>query len=158
MKSTGSSSAPPISSFFCHICADHRELLTGLHIAVTNPSTYQFEKAMKHAGPTSTSTGRNSTLNSGSTAELDHLARKALHEGFLEVERSGSRSLVYQSSNYIGTQFNAATPGTPLNAFRVVLSSASSLGHGYPVSSTQYQETKCEGCGCNVSSNQSLDR
>ncbi len=140
------------STLFCHACADRHGLLSGLHVASTNPSTYQGDKAMKHAGPTSTSTGLNSVLNSGSTSELDYLARKALQEGFLEIERGGSRSLIYELTCYLGTQFNAATPGAQLNCFRFVLSSASSLGHGYPVSSTKYTGATCAGCGCAVSS------
>ena len=149
MNSTSKSSS---STFFCHACADRRGLLSGLHLVSTNPSTYQVDKAMKHAGPISTPTGLNSVLSSGSTAELDYFASKALQEGFLELERGGCRSLVYQSTGYLGTQFNANTPGLPLDSFRFVLSTASSLGHGYAVSSTQYSGATCSGCGCAVSS------
>jgi hypothetical protein len=140
------------STFFCHACADRQGMLNDLHLVSTNPSTYQIDKARKHVGPTSSSTKINSVLNSSSTADLDHLASNALREGFLEVECGGTRSLVYQSTGYLGTQFIAAIPALPLDSFRFVLSTSSSLGHGYAVSSTQYDGVTCFECGCAVTS------
>lgn len=138
------------STFYCHVCADGHGLLSGLHLTSTIPSSYQTAKASKHSGPTSTSTGINSVLNSGSTVEYDQLARKALQEGFVEVEPSGCRSLIYKSTSHLGTQFNASVPSLQLDSFRWVLSTGSSLAHGYPLSSTQYSGVKCSGCGCAV--------
>ncbi len=137
-------------TYFCHACADSRGLLNDLHLVSTAPSSYQIEKAKKHVGPTSTSTGINSVLNSGSTAEYDNLAHKALQKGILEIEPNGCRSLIYLSTENLGTQFDAAVPTQQLDSFRWVLSTGSSLAHGRPVSSKQYGGLTCSGCGCAV--------
>ena len=138
------------STFLCHTCADRRGLLNGLHLVGTNPSTYQIDKARKHVGPTSTCPGVNSV--SASTGALDHFAAKALQEGFLELERGGARTLVYQSTGHTGTQFNGGAAGPSLDSFRFVLSTSSSLGHGYAVSSTRYNGATCSECGHPVAS------
>jgi hypothetical protein len=143
--STFSSTA--CSTFFCHACADSRGLLHGLHLTSTAPSNYQTEKARKHVGPTSTSTGLNSVLNSGSTSEYDDLALSALQKGILEIEPNGSRSLVYQSTGNLGTCSDAGSPKEYLDSFRWVLSSGSSLAHGRPVSSREYLGHICSDCG-----------
>lgn len=122
-------------------------MLNGLHLTSTSPSSYQTEKARKHAGPSSISTGINSVLNSGSTSEYDNLARRALHEGILEVESNGARSLVYLSTGNLGARFDAGAPKESLNSFRWVLSTGSSLAHGRPVSSTEYLGYVCSVCG-----------
>lgn len=140
-------SATASSTFFCHACADSRGLLQGLHLTSTAPSSYQTDKARKHVGPTSTSTGINSVLNSGSTSEYDDLARRALREGILEVEPNGSRSLVYLSTGNIGMRFEASAPKESLDSFRWVLSSDSSVTHGRPVNSTEYHGHVCSVCG-----------
>jgi hypothetical protein len=128
-------------------------MLGGLSLTSSSPSTYQIDKARKHAGPTSTYAGINSVLNSGSTAEIDDLSRRALQDGFLEVESNGCRSLIYPASYYVGTQFDSGRPTGQLeDSFRVVLSSASSMAHGYPVSSTKYTAIKCAGCGSALTS------
>lgn len=147
MNSTLSSAG---SKFYCHACADGQGLLVGLHLTSSSPSSYQTEKAAKHSGPTSTSTGINSVLNSGSTSEYDSLAQLSLQNGFVEVEPSGCRSLVYVSTGYLGTQFNSTSPSLQLDSFRWVLSTESSLAHGRPDSSTRYSGVKCTGCGANV--------
>lgn len=144
MRSTLSSTG---STYYCHECANSHGLLNDLQLTSTNPSSYQSEKASKHSGPTSTSTGLNSVLNSGSTTEYNQLARKALQEGFVEAEANGCRSLTYKSTGYLGKKFNAGIPECELNAFRWILSSSSSLAHGYPVSSTLYSGIKCSCCG-----------
>ena len=136
------------SAFFCHACADSRELLHGLHLTGTAPSSYQTQKARKHVGPASTSTGVNSVLNSGSTDEYDNLARWALQEGILEIEPNGARSLVHLSTGNLGTRFDAGVPKDGLDSFRWVLSTGSTLAHGYPVSSRQYSGVVCSSCGC----------
>ena len=135
------------STAFCHTCADSRGLLSGLYLTSTAPSSYQMEKATKHAGPVSTSTGINSVLNSGSTVEYDNLARKALQEGILVIEPNGARSLVYLSTGNLGTHFDAGVPKDDLDSFRWVLSSGSTLAHGYPVSAKEYGGVLCSGCG-----------
>ncbi len=136
------------STFYCHSCADDRGLLSGLHLVGQVPTTYQVDKARKHAGPASTSTTElNSVLNSGSTGDLDRLAANALARGFIEIEPNGVRTLVYQSRGQIGTQFDARTPSLSLDCFRWVLSTDARQAHGYPVSSTQYGGVKCVGCG-----------
>ena len=152
MSSPTSLSSTTGSTYYCHECAERHGLLNGLHPPSTNPSSFQIVKARKHAGPTSTSTGINSVLNSGSTAEQDYLARRALEAGFLEVEANGCRSLVYQSSADVGTRFESATPTEQLDSFRWVLSTASTLAHGYPVSSAKYSGATCVDCSCSVSS------
>lgn len=136
------------STVFCHACANSRGLLRGLHLTCTAPSSYQIEKAKKHVGPVSTSTGTNSVLNSGSTSEYDNLARRALQEGILEIEPNGARSLVYLSTVNLGTRFDADVPKDDLDSFRWVLSTGSTLAHGYPVSSRKYSGVVCSGCGC----------
>lgn len=136
------------SRFYCHPCADRLGLLVDLYATSTKPSSYQTAKASKHCGPMSTFSGINSVLNSGSTAEYDRLAQLALDGGIVEVEPNGCRSLVYKSSVYLGTQFNSTTPTLPLDSFRWVLSSGSSLAHGRPDSSTRYSGVKCMQCGC----------
>lgn len=93
------------SIYLCHACADSHGLLNGLHLVSTSPSSYQVEKARKHVGPTSTLTSINSVLNSGSTSEYDNWARKALQKGILEIEPNGCRSLVYPSTENLGTRF-----------------------------------------------------
>lgn len=152
MSSPTSYSATSGSTYYCHECAEQHGLLNGLHLTSTSPSTFQITKARKHTDPTSTVAGINSVLNSDSTAEQDYLARMALEAGFIEVEASGCRSLVYQSSAIIGTRFESASPVERLDSFRWVLSTASSLAHGYPVSSTQYSGATCAVCSCQVSS------
>jgi len=136
------------STAFCHTCADSRGLLSGLHLPSTSPSSYQIEKAKKHTGPVSTSTGTNSVLNSRSTVEYDNLARKALQEGILVIEPNGARSLVYLSTGNLGTRFDAGVPKGGLDSFRWVLSTGSTLAHGYPVGSKEYSGVVCSGCGC----------
>lgn len=140
------------STFYCHRCADSLGLLSGLHLTSTSPSDYQIQKATKHLGPSSTFSGVNSVLNSCSTGEVDRLSRKALEEGFLEVEPNGCRSLVYQSSCNVGTEFHSTEPTIPLDSYRWVLSTSSSLAHGRPDSSTRYEEIKCSLCGSAVTS------
>jgi len=138
------------STFYCHSCADKQGLLNGLNLTSTSPSTYQIDKAAKHSGPISTETGYNSVLNSGSTAEYDSLSRKALNEGFVEVEQSGAKSLVYQSTSIIGTGYNSSSPVNQQDSLRWVLSSDSSKAHGYSVESGKYTGVKCSLCSCNV--------
>lgn len=152
MLSPMSFSATIGSMYYCHECAERHGLLNDLQLTGSNPSTFQIAKARKHAGPTSTTTGINSVLNSGSTAEQDYLSHKALEAGFVEVEANGCRALVYQSSAYIGTRFDSAAPTEQLDSFRWVLSTGSSLAHGYPVSSTKYSGATCVACSCSVSS------
>ncbi len=137
-----------VSTYFCNACADSHGLLNGLHLLSTAPSSYQIEKARKHVGPTSTSTGINSVLNSGSTSEYDNCARKALQEGILEIEPNGCRSLVYLSTENLGKRFDAGIPADRLDSFRWVLSTGSSLAHGHPVNSIEYNGLKCSVCGC----------
>lgn len=152
MSPSTSFSASNGSTYYCHDCAEQRGFLNDLHLISTSPSSFQVAKARKHAGPTSTSTGINSVLNSGSTAEQDNLSRRALGAGFVEVEDNGCRALVYQSSACLGTRFESGVPTKPLDSYRWVLSTASSLTHGYPVSSTQYSGATCVVCSCAVSS------
>lgn len=140
------------SESFCHACADGRGLLDNLYLTSTAPSSYQIEKARKHVGPASTSTGMNSVLNSGSTVEYDHLAHEALQNGILVIEPNGARSLIYLSTVNLGTRFEASSPKNSLDSFRWVLSTGSSLAHGYPVSSKEYSGLMCSGCGCAISS------
>jgi hypothetical protein len=135
------------STFYCHICADGLGLFEGLHLTSINPSSYQTAKAVKHTGVTLSSTGINSVLNSGSTAEYDDLSRKALAHGFVEVEANGCRSVIYQSNRHIGTRHEAGVASAQLDSFRWVLSSASSLAHGRPDSSTSYSSAACAACG-----------
>lgn len=149
MNSTSTSAG---STFYCHACAGNLGLLNRLHLIGSSPSTYQTAKAAKHAGPTSTSTGVNSVLNSGSTAEQDYLARMALQEGFIEVEATGCRSLVYQTTCHIGTRYEATSPTLELDSFRWVLSTSYSLAHGYAESSTRYSDVTCAACGSAVTS------
>lgn len=147
------STAPSVgSTLYCHACADARGLLTGLHLTPPTPSAYQVAKAAKHTQATSSSTGINSVLNSKSTAEYDDLSRMALCHGFVEVEANGCRSLIYQSTSSLGTRFQANVATTELDSFRWVLSSASSLAHGRPDSSTSYAGISCAGCGSAVTS------
>jgi len=138
------------SAFYCHSCAENQGLLNGVNLTSTSPSTYQIDKAEKHSGPISTEKGYNSVLNSGSTAELDSLSRKALNEGFVEVEQSSVKSLVYQSTSIIGTGSNSSSPVRQQDSFRWVLSTDSSKAHGYPVESAKYKGVKCSKCGCNI--------
>jgi hypothetical protein len=140
------------STFYCHKCAEDRGMLAGLHLTSSSPSQYQVQKALKHLGPTSTYTGVNSVLNSPSTGDLDYYSRKAIEEGFLEVEANGSRTSVYQAPHEIGTQFHSTQPMLSLNSFRWVLSTSSSLAHGRPDSSTRYDGIECSACGSAVTS------
>lgn len=140
------------SLFYCHACASSHGLFSGLNLVGPSPSAYQTAKAHKHVGLTSPSTGINSVLNSRSTAEYDQYARKALQEGFVEVEANGVRAVVVQSTGYLGTQFNAAVPTNQWDSFRWVLSSDPTLAHGRPDSSTAYSGVKCAGCGCALTS------
>jgi hypothetical protein len=127
-------------------------MLSGLSLTASSPSTYQTDKAHKHAGPTSTYDGINSVLNSSSTAEIDYLSRRARQDGVLEIKATGCRSLILFAHNYIGTEFNSRTPTRPLDSFRWVLSTSSSMAHGYPVSSTKYTGIKCAACGSAITS------
>ena len=87
------------STFYCRTCADGLGLLADLQPVSTAPSTYQYDKALKHTRPAALSTGAHSVLNSGSTAEYQSLEQRALDLGFVEVERSGTRSLGKRRSN-----------------------------------------------------------
>ncbi len=140
----------PGSSYFCNACASAHGLLAELRLPSASASPLQERKAQKHIGATIGSTGVTSVLDSGSTADLDKYTRLALAHGFLEVEIDGSRTLTYPTTGQIGTQFAAGAPGAALDCFRLVLSTASSLGHGYPVSSTQYAGAKCAQCGATL--------
>jgi hypothetical protein len=73
------------STFLCHACADRRGLLKGLHLVGTNPSTYQIDKARKHAGPTSSYPG----VNSVSASTSSHSAGR--REWQVSSEAIGSR-------------------------------------------------------------------
>lgn len=98
------------STFYCHDCADALGLLRGLHPVSSSPSTYQYEKALKHTRPAALSTGDHSVLNSGSTAEYQSLEQLAYERGVLEVERSGVRTLIVQTSAVNGTLYNNGSP------------------------------------------------
>lgn len=135
------------STYFCHECSESRGLLNGLHLTPVTPSAFQTAKAAKHVGPESNSTGRNSVLNTSSTAELDQYAKLALQHGFVEIEQGGCRSLTYPTTGTIGKRFLPGSPTLPLDSFRFVLSSATSLAHGYAVASSDYLDATCSGCG-----------
>ena len=138
------------STFYCHSCADKQGLLEGLNLTSTSPSTSQIDKAEKHTNPKSIIKDYNSVLNSQSTAEYDFFSKKALDEGFVEVEKSGGISLVYQSTRIIGTGCISGAPTHQQDSFRWVQSSDSFRAHGYSVESGKYNGAKCSVCGCNV--------
>jgi hypothetical protein len=125
-------------------------MFADLHLTSTAPSAFQVAKAAKHIGPASNSTGLNSVLNKSSTAELDRYSSLALQSGFMEIERNGSRSVTYPTTGSIGRRLIPGSPSLPLDSFRFVLSTASSLAHGYAVASSDYLGATCAGCGGNL--------
>jgi len=140
------------STFYCRACADRRGLLGGLHPLSTAPSTYQQEKALKHTRPAAVSTGIHSVLNSGSTAEYQSLEQRAYDRGFLEVERSGVRTLIVQTTAPVGTVYRGAVAAEAADSFRRVLSTDSGKAHGYPESSTSYSGVACADCSISLTS------
>jgi hypothetical protein len=140
------------STFYCHACATRLGLLHGLHPASTAPSTYQQDKALKHTRPAVLSTGIHSVLNSGSTAEYDSLDRAAYDHGFLEIEKSGVRSLIVQTTAPFGTVYRGAIPAEAADSFRRVLSTDIGRAHGYPESSTSYSGAVCANCSISLTS------
>jgi len=134
------------STFYCRTCADSLGLLCGLHPLSSTPSTYQYDKAVKHSRPSALSTGLHSVLNSGSTAEYQSIDQQAYDRGFLEVERSGTRTLILQTTAPLGTLYNGGIAAGAADSFRRVLSTDSGKAHGYPDSSTNYAGIQCANC------------
>ena len=138
------------STFYCRACADRLGFLTGLNPVSSSPSTYQGDKAVKHTNPTALSTGLHSVLNSGSTAEYRSLEQLTYNHGFLEVERSGVRTLILQTTAAIGTIYDNAARVGGADSFRRVLSTDSGSAHGYPESSTSYSGITCANCSARL--------
>ena len=139
-------------TFYCHSCADRLGLLGGLHPMSSSPSTYQYDKALKHTQPATLSTGAHSILNSGSTAEYQLLEQRTYQRGILEVEGSGVRTLILQTSAPLGTLYNNGAPAGIADSFRRVLSTDSGKAHGYPESSTNYAGIQCASCSNSLTS------
>lgn len=140
------------STFYCRACADRLGLLSGLHPVTSTPSTYQYDKALKHTQPTALSTGMHSVLNSGSTAEYQQLEQRAYEHGSLEVERSGVRALMLQTTTPAGTLYNNGVQAGFSDSFRRVLSTDVGKAHGYPESSTNYAGVLCVNCSISLTS------
>lgn len=140
------------STFYCHGCAGSLGLLGGLQPVSTAPSTYQHDKAVKHARPAVLTTGTHSVLNSRSTAEYQSLEQQTFNHGFLEVEKSGTRTLILQSTGAIGAVYQNGALSGAADSFRRVLSTDSAKAHGYPDSSTNYAGIQCAHCSVSLTS------
>lgn len=140
------------SKFYCHPCAEQLVLLGGLHKPTSAPSTFQVEKAEKHARPPYISSGLHSVLRSGSTTEYEHLGKLAVEAGILELEPSGARTLIYPTTTIIGTLYRAGSLDASADFFRWVLSTDSDRAHGYPVPSSDYAGIACANCATALTS------
>ena len=140
------------SSFYCHPCADNSGQLNGLHSLSSSPTNYQISKAEKHTRLLKFSTGVHSVLISGSTSDYEHLGRMAVEKGFLEIEPSGIRTLIYPTTDPIGMVYDNGCLESLANSFRWVLSTNSGRAHGYAVSSSDYMGRHCNGCAIALTS------
>lgn len=134
------------STFYCRDCADSLGLLRDMHPTTSAPSTYQYDKALKHTRPSVLSSGEHSVLNSRSTTEYQSLEQQAYECGFVEVEVSGTRTLILQTTGSIGTLYRGGMPVHSADSYRRVLSTDCVKAHGYPQSSTNYAGIQCADC------------
>lgn len=138
------------STFYCRPCADGLGLLSGLQPVSTAPSEYQHDKALKHTRPQVLSTGAHSVLDSGSTTEYQSLEQRAFNAGFVEIEKSGTRSLILQTTGSVGALYVNGNPAGAVDSFRRVLSTDSAKAHGYLESSTNYAAIQCARCSVSL--------
>lgn len=140
------------SNFYCHPCAERLDLLGGLNGPTSAPSTYQISKTEKHTRPPSLSSGLHSVLHSGSTSEYEYLGKLAVRAGILELEPSGTRTLIHQATSPIGTLYRAGSSDVSANFFRWVQSTDFDRAHGYPVPSSDYAGVTCANCATALTS------
>jgi hypothetical protein len=138
------------STFYCRNCADKLGLLSGVQPVTTAPSTYQYDKAVKHTRPTALTPGKHSVLDSGSTADYQAFEQQTFEGGSLEVEKPGKRALILQTTGPIATRYQDDTRVGAADLCRRVLSTESAKAHLYFDSSTNYAGLQCAQCSTSL--------
>lgn len=137
-----------MSDYLCHSCAADLGYPQSVQTDSVLGSSKQTEKFVKHTMEGAGSTyDVNSVFASGSTQQYMDWVINSAASGAVEMDDEGRQNFIWYAGEQTGARYRDGKFDVTTDMVKLVKPWDEDEIHAYPVSSTGYQEARCDRCG-----------